>query len=48
MTRNITGNATVKKTDAGLRQKVFWSKRNWWSARAAPLTAAASSGAVGG
>jgi hypothetical protein len=28
MNRKISGNITVKKTDAGLRQKTFWSKRN--------------------
>ena len=28
MTKKTTGNSTVKKTEAGLRQKIFWSKRN--------------------
>ena len=29
MKRKISGSSTVKKTEAGLRQKIFWSKRNW-------------------
>ena len=38
---------TVKKTAAGLRQKTFWSKRNWWRTQASsalrlPLASAAS------
>src|ERR1700743_2620449 len=37
MTSNSTGNMTVKKTEAGLRQKAFWSKRNWWPTRAMAL-----------
>ena len=27
--RKISGSSAVKKTAAGLRQKTFWSKRNW-------------------
>ena len=26
----------MKKTVAGLRQKIFWSKRNWWRASVRP------------
>src|SRR3954451_7117216 len=34
-----TGNATVKKTEAGLRQNAFWSYRNWCAKSASPLIA---------
>ncbi len=37
ISRNITGSRTVKNTEAGLRQNVFWSNRNWWATRAAEL-----------
>ena len=42
MNRKISGSIAVKKTAAGLRQKTFWSKRNWWRTRATPLIDAAS------
>ena len=29
MTRNISGNAKVKKADAGLRQKALFVNRSW-------------------
>ena len=37
MKRKISGSSTVKKTDAGLRQNTFWSKRNWCTARRAAV-----------
>src|SRR4051794_2282954 len=37
-----TGNATVKKTEAGLRQNAFWSYRNWCAKNASPLIAGPS------
>src|SRR5829696_611175 len=43
MKRKIRGSSAVKKTAARFRQKIFWSKRNWWRTSAKPLIASTSS-----
>src|ERR1700742_5171167 len=46
MTSSSTGKKTVKPTAAGLRQKAFWSKRNWWPTRARPFIRRSPRGAI--
>jgi hypothetical protein len=39
ISRKMIGSRIVKKTEAGFRQKIRWSKRNWCSASAGHVIA---------